>query len=115
MIPLRNVLHRILYLKHNGNDLTINPKIQQVIKYKFALMLFCLQTSFGIIYVALVQYGPHADASDARNSVGPVFGGFFQNSHELYRNYNCKYRIIYTQSDYPYYSILCQYYLYIAK
>lgn len=90
MIPVRKTFQKLLHQNKKRTYLSANPKIQQVIKCKFALFLLCLQTIFGILFMVIVQYGSYADASDAHNSVGPVFGGFFQNSEELYKNYNRK-------------------------
>lgn len=60
------------------NMISFDSTIQNIIECKVALCVIFIQCVFVLIFLVCVEYTTQADASDTRNSVGPVFGGFCQ-------------------------------------
>ncbi|XP_015835084.1 ammonium transporter Rh type A isoform X2 [Tribolium castaneum] len=53
-----------------------NPTIEKIQRFKLALITFFFQLTIAVIFLNFAEYSDEADASDPRNSFGPVFGGF---------------------------------------
>lgn len=81
-------LYTIYQRSMQRSSTSTNPTIGKVQRFKLALIMFFFQLTIAVIFLNFTEYSQEADASDARNSFGPVFGGFKKNK-KLFGDYKC--------------------------